>query len=83
VVTGQALVLGLLGRAAWWDDTAAVEVHLQSDNTVTAAPGWTSKAASSYPSVDKLPVCTQELVHSFVLGDMLTWCCLSWTKAVK
>jgi len=25
----------------------------------------------------------QELMHSFVLGDALTWCCLSWAKGVK
>ena len=79
MVTGQALILGLLDQAAWWDDTAAAEVHLQADNMVTAAPEWTSKAASGYPCV----VCVKELMHNLVLGDALTWCCLSSAKGVK
>ena len=63
--------------------TLQLLIHLQSDNTVTAAPGSTSKATSSYPSVVKLTVCMQELMHSSVMGDALTWSCLSWAEGVK
>ena len=36
----------------------------------------------------QLPLCglyarSLELMHSLVLGDALTWCCLSWAKGVK